>query len=83
MLEWIAISLSRGSSDSEIEPGSPALQADSLPSQPPEKLRVQTLSLCSNPDLALHWPCDFRMFLSSVSLSSHIFKMALLIIFPS
>ena len=41
------------------------------------------LRLRSNPDLALHWPCDFRMFFSSISLSSHIFKMAILIIFPS
>ena len=36
-LEWVAISFSRGSSDPGIEPGSPALQADSLPSEPPGK----------------------------------------------
>ena len=31
MLEWVAISFSRGSSCPGIEPGSPALQAGSLP----------------------------------------------------
>ena len=33
VLEWIAISFSRGSSRTRIEPGSPALQADALPSE--------------------------------------------------
>ena len=33
ILEWVAISFSRGSS----RPGSPALRADSLPSEPPGK----------------------------------------------
>ena len=31
--EWVAISLSKGSSDPGIEHGSPALQADSLPTE--------------------------------------------------
>ena len=31
ILEWVAIPFSRGSSDPGIEPGFPALQADSLP----------------------------------------------------
>ena len=35
ILEWVAIPFSRGYSDPRIEPGSPALQADSLPSEPP------------------------------------------------
>ena len=38
VLEWGAIFFSRGSSDPGIEPGSPALQADALPSEPPGKL---------------------------------------------
>ena len=37
VLEWIDISYSRGSSDPGIEPGSPALQANALPSEPPGK----------------------------------------------
>ena len=37
ILEWVAISSSRGSSDPGIEPGSPALQVGSLPSEPPGK----------------------------------------------
>ena len=37
ILEWVAISFSRRSSDPEIEPGSPALQADALPSESPGK----------------------------------------------
>ena len=36
-LEWVAIPLSRGSSQPGIEPRSPALQADSLPAEPPGK----------------------------------------------
>ena len=35
VLEWIAISFSKGFPDSGIEPRSPALQADSLLSEPP------------------------------------------------
>ena len=38
ILEWITIPFSRGSSRPRIEPRSPALQADSLPSEPPGKL---------------------------------------------
>ena len=34
--EWVAITFSRGSSWLRIEPGSPALLADSLPSEPQE-----------------------------------------------
>ena len=39
VLEWVAISFSRGSSRPGIEPSSPALQADALPSEPPGKPR--------------------------------------------
>ena len=35
ILEWVTISFSRGSSDPGIEPGSPALEADALTSEPP------------------------------------------------
>ena len=35
ILEWIAISFSRGSSDPGIEPGSPTLEADALTFEPP------------------------------------------------
>ena len=35
ILEWVAISFSRGLPDLGIEPGSPSLQADALPSEPP------------------------------------------------
>ena len=38
ILEWVAIHFFRGSSDPGITPGSPALQADSLPSEAPGKL---------------------------------------------
>ena len=33
ILEWVAISYSKGSSDSRIEPGSPAFYADSSPTE--------------------------------------------------
>ncbi|CAI9162923.1 unnamed protein product [Rangifer tarandus platyrhynchus] len=38
ILKWVAISFSRGSSRPGMEPGSPVLQADSLPSEPPGKV---------------------------------------------
>ena len=37
VLEWVAISFSRGSSQPRIEPRSPALEADALPSELPGK----------------------------------------------
>ena len=37
ILEWVAMPFSRGSSQSRDEPRSPALQGDSLPSEPPGK----------------------------------------------
>ena len=37
ILDWVAISLSSDLPDPGIEPGSPALQADALPSEPPGK----------------------------------------------
>ena len=37
ILEWVAISFSRGSSNPGIDPRSPTLQADALPSEPPGK----------------------------------------------
>ena len=37
ILEWVAMPSSRGSSQPWIEPGSPALQVGSLPSEPPWK----------------------------------------------
>ena len=33
ILEWVAFPFSRGSSQPKIKPGSPALQADSLPAE--------------------------------------------------
>ena len=40
ILEWVAISFPRGLPNPEIEPRSPALQADSLPSEPPGKVCI-------------------------------------------
>ena len=40
ILEWVAISFPRGLPNPEIEPRSPALQADSLPSEPPGKVYI-------------------------------------------
>ena len=37
ILEWVAIPFSRGSSRPRVDPWSPALQEDSLPSKPPGK----------------------------------------------
>ena len=40
VLEWIAISFSRGSSNPGIETGASALEADTLPSEPPGKSSI-------------------------------------------
>ena len=40
VLEWVAISFSRGSSQLRDQPGSPTLQADALPSEPVRKLNL-------------------------------------------
>ena len=48
ILEWVTMPSSRGSSQPRIEPRSPILQADSLPSESPKKLKnpkVGSLSL--------------------------------------
>ena len=48
ILEWVAMTSSRGSSNPGIEPRSPALQVDSFPSEPPGKPKntgVGSLSL--------------------------------------
>ena len=48
ILEWVAMPSSRGPSSPGIEPKSPTLQADSLPSEPPGKPKntgVSSLSL--------------------------------------
>ena len=37
--EWVAVSFSRDLPNPGIEPGSPSLQADALPSEPPGKPR--------------------------------------------
>ena len=37
ILEWVAVPFSRGFPNPGIEPRSPALQVQSLPSEPPEK----------------------------------------------
>ena len=47
ILEWVAIPFSRGSSGPGIECRSPALQADSLQSEPPGKPMYCLFSSCS------------------------------------
>ena len=45
VLEWVTFSFSKDLPNPGIEPRSPALQADSLPSKPPGKRKNQQLSL--------------------------------------
>ena len=47
ILEWVAISFLPGDlPEPGIKPGSPALQADSLPSEPPGKTLFNVLLFC-------------------------------------
>ena len=48
ILKWVAISFSRGSSQPRIEPGSPALQVDSLLTEPPERKRLRVVGMYVN-----------------------------------
>ena len=53
ILEWVAISFSRGSSPPGTEPESPALKANSLPSEPPGKPQGRstfTNYTCNDPE---------------------------------
>ena len=43
ILEWVAIPFSRGSSQPGIEPGSLALQENSLPSEPPDYISIKKI----------------------------------------
>ena len=45
ILEWVAIPFSGYLPDPGIKPGSPVLQADSLPSEPPGKPGLEMLAL--------------------------------------
>ena len=49
ILEWEAVTFSSGSSHPGIEPGSPALQADSLPAELPVKPILNII--CNNEEL--------------------------------
>ena len=40
ILEWVAIPFSRETSDPGIEPRFPALQADALPTEPPDNCEL-------------------------------------------
>ena len=44
IVEWVAISFSGGLRDPGIELGSPVLQADPLPSEPPGKPKTRLLN---------------------------------------
>ena len=46
ILEWFAILFSGDLPNPGIEPGSPALQADSLPSEPPGKVTLLIREIC-------------------------------------
>ena len=46
ILEWVSIIFSRNLPDPGIEPGSPALQVDSLPSEPPGRPRLACIDHC-------------------------------------
>ena len=59
ILEWVAISFSRGLPHPGIEPEPPALQADSLPTKPPGKPYVSIdLHTCIYVYINIGFPSD-------------------------
>ena len=60
IVEWVAVSFSRGSSQTRIKPRSLALQADSLPSEPPRSINKFSVLKCLSQispsyHVLLHW----------------------------
>ena len=89
ILEWVAVPFSRGSSQPEIKPRSPALQADSLPAEPPGKpiysvspqlkaksglMNISTLSVQDKSISVQWWPAD-KLGLSSIPLLWTLFSL--------
>ena len=66
ILEWVAISFSRGSSDPGIEPGSPALESDALTSEPPRKPFVVGLNNFNFKSYFILTPLTLLLFLPTV-----------------
>ena len=64
ILEWIAMSSSKGSSHPVTEPRSPALQADSLLSEPPGKFVLMYHYYWCNGLKRLHWIILIFIFIS-------------------
>ena len=65
ILEWVAISFSRDLPNPGIEPGSPALQADALSSQPPGKPKMSSFRVLweiENKELLHLMCCKTRSF---------------------
>ena len=64
LLEWVAIPFSRGSSQPGIEPGSPALQADSLSAEPPGKpdsCHCQIFAFCHSGGYKMTFQCGLTL----------------------
>ena len=60
ILKWVPYIPSPADlSDPGIKPGSPALQADSLPAEPPGKARGEIIFFAASKDLSLQWS-DFH-----------------------
>ena len=57
MLEWVAISFPRGLPNPGIEPRSPELQADSLPTEPPGKPPSICHLLCQRGEFSTRSDC--------------------------
>ena len=75
ILEWVAILLSRGSSRPKkgIQPGSPALQADSSPFEPPVK-PIQLLITPQHQTLPVTPPPKSQTFQCSLQASTRLYK---------
>ena len=56
--EWVAMSFPRGSSHPGIEPRSPTLKADPLPSEPPGKPKSTILQFKKNSKILRSWKID-------------------------
>ena len=65
ILKWIAMSSSRGSSQPRDRTQVAALQAGSLPSEPPEKLHGRG-RMCGNSILSAQFYCEFTVALKNI-----------------
>ena len=83
ILEWVTTSFSRDLPDPGIKPGSPALQADALPSEPPEKRYTDDTTLMAESKELKNLLMRMKAESEKASLKLHIKKTKIMALCPN